>query len=205
MLFYAFGALLAVFAVNLPMLIAGFVIIGLAVGADVPASPALVAELAPPKARGKLVGLTQVAWSLGPIVVLLPAFVLSPLGPRGTRIVFADLVVIALVTWYLRRGSWSRCAGESGGGQSGQGADVSCCGPVPRPQPQGAAVHRRGLHPRELGGRHEGLLPARHPQHGRRAEPGHKSHPPVRHLHRDTRRDLPRVHSHVQEATAGRR
>jgi MFS transporter, SP family, inositol transporter len=104
LLVYAAGATLAVFAINLPMLIAAFVVIGLAVGADVPTSLALVGELAPAKARGKLIGVTQMAWSLGPIVVLLLAFSLSGLGLVGTRIVFAHLVVVALVTWYLRRG-----------------------------------------------------------------------------------------------------
>src|SRR5690348_11700926 len=47
LLVYAFGALLVVFAVNPVMLFAGFVIIGLAVGADVPTSLALVGEFAP--------------------------------------------------------------------------------------------------------------------------------------------------------------
>ena len=69
------------------MLFAGTVIVAIAVGADVPTSLALVGEFSPAKARGKLLGSTQVAWSLGPVVVLLLALVLSPLDLLGIRIV----------------------------------------------------------------------------------------------------------------------
>src|SRR5437868_3284307 len=77
---------------------------GVAVGADVPTSLALVGEFAPAKARGKLLGFTQVAWCLGPVIVLLLAFFLAPLGMLGIRIVFLHLFVIAIITWALRRG-----------------------------------------------------------------------------------------------------
>src|SRR5918994_4192327 len=66
LLVYAFGTLLIVFSVNLPMLLLGTFIVGVAVGADVPTSLALIGEFSPSKARGKLMGLSQVAWSLGP-------------------------------------------------------------------------------------------------------------------------------------------
>src|SRR5215211_1727635 len=104
LLVYAFGILLIVFAVNLPMLLIGTFIVGVAVGADVPTSLALIGEFSPSKARGKLMGLSQVAWSLGPIVVYVLAFALSSYGVLGNRIVFAHLFVIAIVTWALRRG-----------------------------------------------------------------------------------------------------
>jgi MFS transporter, SP family, inositol transporter len=104
LLIYALGVLLIALAVNPAMLFAGTFIVGVAVGADVPTSLALVGELAPAKGRGRLLGLTQVAWNLGPVVVLLLALVLTPLGLLGTRIVFLQLFVVALVTWALRRG-----------------------------------------------------------------------------------------------------
>ncbi|TQM37381.1 MFS transporter [Pseudonocardia cypriaca] len=104
LLVYALGILLIAFAVDPVMLFAGTFIVGVAVGADVPTSLALVGEFAPAKGRGKLIGLTQVAWSLGPVVVLVLALVLSPLGLLGTRIVFIHLALVALVTWALRRG-----------------------------------------------------------------------------------------------------
>jgi len=90
--------------VNREMLFAGTFVVGVAVGVDVPTSLALVGELAPSKARGKLLGFTQVAWCLGPVVVLWLAVALAPLGLLGIRIVFLHLFVVAIVTWALRRG-----------------------------------------------------------------------------------------------------
>src|SRR5690606_25111335 len=87
----------------------GTVIVGLAVGADVPTSLALVGEFAPAKARGKLLGFTQVSWCLGPVMVfVLAAIFSSVLSPEnqllGTRIVLFHLFIVAIVTWALRRG-----------------------------------------------------------------------------------------------------
>lgn len=104
LLVYALGVLLVVFAVHPAMLFVGTFVVAVAVGADVPTSLALVGEFAPAKRRGRLLGLTQVAWGIGPVVVLVLALVLSPLGMLGTRIVFLHLCVAALVTWALRRG-----------------------------------------------------------------------------------------------------
>ena len=101
---YALGILLAAFAMNREMLFLGTVIIGLAVGADVPTSLALVGEFAPAKARGKLLGFTQVSWCLGPVVVFVMAAALSRLGLLGTRIILLHLFVVAVVTWALRQG-----------------------------------------------------------------------------------------------------
>jgi inositol transporter-like SP family MFS transporter len=83
LLVYGLGTLLIVFSFNLPMLLIGTFIVGVAVGADVPTSLALIGEFSPSKARGRLMGLSQVAWSLGPIVVYVLAFVLTPYGVLG--------------------------------------------------------------------------------------------------------------------------
>src|SRR3954469_14773132 len=53
---YAAGILCIACAVNREMLFLGTIVVGLAVGADVPTSLALVGEFAPAKARGKLLG-----------------------------------------------------------------------------------------------------------------------------------------------------
>src|SRR3954452_19121437 len=104
LLVYAFGLLWIIFAQAPWMLVFGYVLAGLAVGADVPASWTLIAETAPAKARGKLAGVGQVLWMLGPVVVLLMAFALSGLGGVGFRIVFGHLFVLALGLWAMRRG-----------------------------------------------------------------------------------------------------
>lgn len=126
LLVYALGTLLIVFSFNLPMLFVGTFIVGVAVGADVPTSLALIGEFSPSKARGRLMGLSQVAWSLGPVVVYLLAFAFSSYGVLGNRLVFASLFVVAIVTWALRRGMvesaiWTAASG-AGGEEGTEGA-----------------------------------------------------------------------------------
>lgn len=103
MLVYAFGMSILVFAVAPWMIVTGFLIVGLAVGADIPASWSLIAEEAPDDRRGKHSGVAQILWNLGPVVVLLMALALADLGELGARIVFAHLVVVALGLTFLRR------------------------------------------------------------------------------------------------------
>jgi len=102
MLFYACGMLWLVFAAQPWMIVAGFVMVGLAVGADIPASWSLIAEMAPAGARGRHSGVAQVLWYLGPVVVLLMSLLLAPLGVLGARIVFAHLAVMALALTAMR-------------------------------------------------------------------------------------------------------
>src|SRR3546814_7218514 len=96
MLFYAFGMLWLVFAMNAWMVVTGFFLVGLAVGADIPASWSLIAEMAPNDNRGKHSGVAQVLWYLGPVVVLLMFLALSPLGLPGARLVFALPAILAI-------------------------------------------------------------------------------------------------------------
>lgn len=102
MLFYAFGMLFLVFA-NAPwMIIVGFLLVGVAVGADIPASWSLIAEQAPDKKRASHSGVAQVLWYLGPVVVLVAAYFLQPYGIDGVRWLFAHLAILALVLTLLR-------------------------------------------------------------------------------------------------------
>jgi len=103
MIFYMLGMLLIVFSRNFTMIFVGYIIVGLSVGADIPASWTTIAEGAPAKDRAKHCGTAQLAWSTGPIVVLLLSVALGHLGLLGSRIVFAHLFVVAFFTWVLRR------------------------------------------------------------------------------------------------------
>ncbi|MFG2949831.1 MFS transporter [Streptomyces adustus] len=121
LLVYAAGMLAVASAVNAAVLFTGTFVVGVAVGADVPTSLALVGENAPPRARGRLLGLTQVAWNLGPVVVLLLSFALAPLGLLGVRLVFLHLVAVALLTWTMRQGlgesaRWKAARTDDAGG-----------------------------------------------------------------------------------------
>ena len=104
LLVYMAGVLLAAFAVNFAMLLADFVITGIAVGAGVPASWTYIAEQAPPRRRAKHVGTAQLAWSFGPLVGFALAAGLAPLGLLGSRLIFLHLFVVAAVVWWVRQG-----------------------------------------------------------------------------------------------------
>ena len=104
LLLYAFGTLWIVFAFQEWMLLVGFFIVGLTVGADVPASWTLITETAPTEKRGRFAGLAQVLWYVGAIAPLLLGIVLLDLDMLATRIIFAHLLVVALITWALRQG-----------------------------------------------------------------------------------------------------
>ena len=104
LLVYAIGALVVVFTVSLWQLLVGFVLIGLAFGADVPTSWSLIAEFSPRASRNRLMGLTFVFWNSGPIVTLLLSLAFTPLGVLGARLLFLHLFVVAMITWWFRRG-----------------------------------------------------------------------------------------------------
>ncbi len=104
LLLYMLGVLLAVFATSYGMLLTGFVLTGIAVGAGVTASWTYIAEEAPPHQRAAHVGTAQLAWSIGPTVGYLLAVIVAPLGLLGSRLIFAHLFVVAAVTWWVRRG-----------------------------------------------------------------------------------------------------
>lgn len=103
LLLYMLGTLVIIFAMNAPMLITGYMIVGFAVGADVPTSWSLIAEYSPKKSRGKLMGITNIFWYIGPIVMLLLALAFSHMGVLGMRLLFVVLLIAALVTYIFRR------------------------------------------------------------------------------------------------------
>ncbi|MDM5224077.1 MFS transporter [Peribacillus sp. NJ11] len=100
---YMLGVLLIVFSYNFPMLLIGYVVTGIAVGAAIPAAWTYIAEEAPEGERAARVGWGQLAWSVGPAITLLLSVALAPLGLLGSRLIFAQLFIIALVTWILQQ------------------------------------------------------------------------------------------------------
>ena len=101
------------------MLLFGYFIVGLTVGADVPASWTLITETAPAKVRGRLAGLAQVLWYVGAIAPLLIGIALLGLGEWLPRILFAQLFVVAMITWALRQGMveselWAKAQQQGG-------------------------------------------------------------------------------------------
>ncbi|WP_163538575.1 MFS transporter [Gracilibacillus sp. YIM 98692] len=103
LLIYMLGILLIALSFNFPMLLIGYLITGVSVGASIPPSWTYIAEEAPDNERAARVGWGQLAWSLGPVVIFILAVLLAPLGLLGSRIIFAKLFVIALITWLFQR------------------------------------------------------------------------------------------------------
>ena len=98
------GALMITFCTSLVLLLIGVILMGIAVGAGVPASWTYIAEEAPSEHRAAHVGTAQLAWSIGPAIGFALAILVGPLGVTGSRIIFFHLFVIALITWWVRRG-----------------------------------------------------------------------------------------------------
>ena len=142
------------------MIVFGYVLVGLAVGADIPASWSLIAETRRAASAGSHAGVAQVLWMLGPVVVLMMSLVLSPLGVLGARIVFAHLLVVALVLWAAAAPD-ARVRRVGRGAGEGRGHARRRARAVEAALPRGDALPRRHVRLLEPVGGHQRLLPSR--------------------------------------------
>jgi MFS transporter, SP family, inositol transporter len=123
LLVYAAGVALLLGAVNAAMLCAGAAVAGLAMGADLPTSLALIAEISPAGRKGRMIGVSALLWTAGITTTAVLSIFASPHGAAGARVLYGHLLLVAAVTWFLRRGmheseQWSSAAtGASGAGR----------------------------------------------------------------------------------------
>ncbi len=133
MLIYMVGVALVMISTNFPMLLAGFLVTGISVGVGVPASWTYISENSEVGNRGRNIGISQMAWGIGPLIILILGTLLAPptggasggllfgwverlgalcsggtlsgaaLNVFSSRIVFASLVVVAFIAWLLQR------------------------------------------------------------------------------------------------------
>ncbi|WP_446897904.1 MFS transporter [Clostridium sp. LBM24168] len=103
LLFYMLGVALIAVSFNFPMLLAGYIITGIAVGAVVPASWSYLGEQAPAGKRCANIGWGQFSWGFAPMTIFVLSIFLNRLGLLGNRIMFGMLFVIALITWILQQ------------------------------------------------------------------------------------------------------
>ncbi len=132
MLVYMLGVLIIMVATNFPTLFAGFLVTGVSVGVGVPASWTYISESSETANRGRNICISQMAWGIGPLIILILGTLLAPatgdaatggllfpfvetvaslfgvtdgaaLGVFTSRIVFASLFVVAFVAWLLQR------------------------------------------------------------------------------------------------------
>lgn len=133
MLIYMAGVALIALSVNFAMLLMGFLVTGISVGVGVPASWTYISENSEVKNRGRNIGISQMAWGIGPTIILILGTLLAPptggSGSEGvlfplvesvaalfgtteqgvaqnvfsSRIVFASLFIVAFIAWRLQR------------------------------------------------------------------------------------------------------
>ncbi|MEU6602193.1 MFS transporter [Streptomyces flaveolus] len=101
-LLYAVAALAVTFAPNAGVLVAGVIVIGIAAGADLPTSIAVLSERAPAGTEGRLVAFTHVMWTVGVVFATSLGFAVSTLDTFGIRLIFATLALLAVATFVFR-------------------------------------------------------------------------------------------------------
>ncbi|MFJ9711649.1 MFS transporter [Streptomyces sp. NPDC101234] len=101
---YAAGILLLLVAATPALLYAGVIATGLAIGADLPVSLALINEEAPPGKKGVMVVFSGMLWLAAIVAVLMLSSFIGVQGLLGGRILLAHLLLVALVVLFLRLG-----------------------------------------------------------------------------------------------------
>jgi len=133
MLVYMFGVVIIMFSTNLSMLLLGFLITGISVGAGIPASWTYISENSEVGKRGRNIGISQFAWGVGPTIILVLGMLLAPgkgddsagilfgftqkvaalflnsnasveeINVFSSRIIFSTLFIVAFIEWILQR------------------------------------------------------------------------------------------------------
>lgn len=102
---YAIGVVLLATApagFALPLLYAGVVLTGLAIGSDLPVSLALIAEEAPEGKKGRMIVFSGLLWLAGILISIMLSIGVAPLGETGGRIMYAHLFVVAIIVLIAR-------------------------------------------------------------------------------------------------------
>ncbi|KAA5835088.1 MFS transporter [Saccharopolyspora hirsuta] len=102
LLLYAAGIAMLLIASPLWLLHVGVVAVGLAIGADLAASLALINEESPDGHKGKMVIFSNILWIGGIVAAMGLSAVVGSWGVLGGRIMFAHLLVVAIVVLVLR-------------------------------------------------------------------------------------------------------
>ncbi|WP_456269077.1 MFS transporter [Kushneria sp. AK178] len=102
MMLFLVGLIIAVFAPSKTWLFVALPLIGLAAGADLPVSLAMIAEVVPEKRVGKMITFTHVLWMLGIMAANVIGIIVGDMGETGARIIYGHLAVITLTVLVLR-------------------------------------------------------------------------------------------------------
>lgn len=98
---FAGGSVLAAYAPSVDMLVIGRIILGLAIGVASFAAPLYIAEMAPPKVRGTLVAMNQMAIVTGILLSFLVDYFFSASGDWHSMILLGTLPAVLLAVGML--------------------------------------------------------------------------------------------------------
>ena len=99
---YFLAALALTIAPSVAVLYVGLAVLGLAAGADLPVSMAMVAESAPEDKRGKMVTFSHMLWMAGILGVIVISIFFGNAGLLGAQIIYGHLAAVALIAVALR-------------------------------------------------------------------------------------------------------
>lgn len=97
------GAVIMVFATTFPVLLAGEILMGIGVGADLPVSLATIAEEAPDDKRGKMLLFSDILWVVGIVVAQGIGALVGDWGYAGGQIMFAQLAIVSTIVLIARQ------------------------------------------------------------------------------------------------------
>lgn len=124
MILFVLGSLAFLLTQETWQIIAVRFVIGLAIGADMPAAAALIAEFIPARRRGTYTALGGVAWMLGSVTAIaVTLLVFTTLGPSHWRWAMATGAVAAVILLFLRHSTpdsphWLRSKGREADAQA---------------------------------------------------------------------------------------
>lgn len=100
---FVVGSTTSALASGVAVLVVGRVLVGIAIGADLPVSTSLIAEVSPRRRRGQLTGMMQGFWFAGAMASALVAVLLySTVGADSWRWMLGSGAVLALLVMALR-------------------------------------------------------------------------------------------------------
>ncbi len=102
MLMIVMGTLLLAFGLNFPLLLLGTLLVGLATGADLPVSLATISEAANDENRGKIIGLSNMLWTVGIGVTIAISSIVGDWGKLGAQILFLHVCLVSAIVLLLR-------------------------------------------------------------------------------------------------------
>ncbi len=116
--FFIIGSIIAAVSPNIPLLIIGRILVGVAIGVASYAAPLYISEIAPPKYRGVLVSLNQLAINIGIIIAYIVNYVFAQSAAWrwmfGLGVVPAVLLLVGMIflpcspRWLITKGQYKK-------------------------------------------------------------------------------------------------